>query len=206
MKASKMIEYSIFHLGDDNWGVEGEIKLLILDQGEGLNLEIDFYYDPKRCNAKDLALLKQYKTAKGRQKIFEELSYEATRFHEGVVFGLEYAYEVYVKETNMPRQVFLKVLHIGQRHLIAHDSMAYVATKALWHLLAFRPQRSPFLDKRKEKFVFPDTNKSIPIREVTKREIRKYLRQNDHIYKHTEEDYQELFDMIEKMQQSYDER
>lgn len=151
------------------------------------NLLIDFMPNAS-CSREDIAQLKKGRTPTERQKIYEKLPFNTTIFHEGVRYGLNYAYNIYKKETGFTQGLYVKVLKLDRIISSQNEEFAYVASKVLWKALDFVPERDAYFDEVTHKFIFPNAENLVPIGGFTRNDIIKIHKQLG--YDDLEEDLQ----------------
>lgn len=150
--------------------VDFEIGIKQKKQGFGVDFEPEDV-----CEKEDIARLKKGKTPDERQKIYEQFSFSETMFHEGIRYGLTYAFDIYKKETGYTKGLYVKVLSIGGIISSQNEEFAYIAAKILWKALGFTPQKDVYFDEATHKFVFPDAKELVPIGRFTRNDvIKKY--------------------------------
>lgn len=198
----KVVESSILHSGNNNWAAYAKIELELEKLESGKGIEIDFDFNKEMCNRDDVKLIEKCTSTQDRIEIFDQLSYDATMFHEGAIFGLKYAYEVLLLENPEEFKASIKVRSIDIKVSVSHDAVAYVATKGLWLLFNFIPKDQIYLDRTKQKFVFPNTKSLVPIGRVAQREAEKYLE----LGTYTQADLDEYLDFIQKTTLEYHNR
>lgn len=84
--------------------------------------------------------------------------------HEGVIWGIKYAVNVYKKETGYSQGFFIKVLEVEKRETSSNPACAFAVIKALWRgLHFFIPKKDIYFDIIRGVFVFPNANQLIPL-------------------------------------------
>lgn len=152
------------------------VDIVIVIKTISKGLLIDFVPNGS-CSAKDIAQLKKGKTSEARQKIYEQLPFNTTLFHEGVRFGLHYAFDIFKNETGFSKGLYVKVLKLNRIISSQNEEFAYIAANIFWQALDFTPKNKAFFDETTHKFVFPNTNKLVPIGGFTRNDIIKKYQQ-----------------------------
>lgn len=152
-------------------GVDAEVELLV-DHYEESFLEIEFVPDKEdfilRGYEKEYKDLLNCTSTQEMTKIYDKVHYQLSRFHEGAIFGLEYAYEVYLKNASEKiknvrgKGFYVKVAKINRSPGTTHDSVALTCCKAFWKSVSFVPKNMVYFYPYQRRFVFPDTDKEVP--------------------------------------------
>lgn len=80
-----------------------------------------------------------------------------SRWHSAVSFGIEYAWELLVREITIMPSVAVRVISVDwQPADSTMMTVAFASANALWEALKFRPARTPQLDVSSGTFIFPN--------------------------------------------------
>ncbi len=65
----------------------------------------------------------------------------------GIIWGLNYAYDIYREEVEEPVGIFLELIPTCERTGYKDKAMAYAAAMSLWELLGFSPNEGIYFDE-----------------------------------------------------------
>ncbi|MEZ4775937.1 MAG: hypothetical protein R3D00_22355 [Bacteroidia bacterium] len=189
----------------ENWIYDPQLthgnSVLICDfdviQMETKGVEVSFpVYDD--VNEFERQYLTEYLSIETRRSENLKIGYYVTRLHEGILYGLSYAYDILLKysgETPKGFRILIKRYPKGTG--ITHDLLAFLFANLFWEKVNFTPPFQIKQDTERQRFVFPEAKERVPLGIICLAEIYKYFTNG------TPEDVASIYSYYKDIENSY---
>lgn len=154
------------------------VQLEIESRKDSPSPEIVVHFQPNTYQVKEDDFGYKSKLEKEVNLRYDPAAFEVLRFHEGVVYGIYYAYDIYTQETENPESYQVIIQNYPQTEEMTHGLLALAASHTFWQGIHFSPQQLPGYEKETETYFFPNTDVLPPYGKLTLYEFvisQKYL-------------------------------